>query len=134
MEDVLEFEGEYIGGQAGYTDRRQIKMRLAKENLVVAPSAFSSSYLGQPLFSIPYVSISSVQDMPSERISTLRVLISPIGGLLWRKNEHYLAVTFKDDLDMEHTTIFKMKKPEEAQAAVYDKVVTAKFQKKRLGK
>jgi len=43
-----------------------------------------------------------------------------------------LKLTFKDELDMEQTCVFNMKKLEDSQKAIYDRTVEAK--KKRLAK
>jgi hypothetical protein len=63
-----------------------------------------------------------VESLPSEKISTLRVLISPIGGLLFRKKELFLTLSFKDNINMEQSIVFRMNKPDEVHKAIYDRV------------
>jgi len=128
-EDVLEFEGEYLGGHVKYPDRGHVVLQLTDENLFVAPYA-PGQCLGPPFLSIAYPDMTSVQNVPYEKISTLRVLISPLGGLIFRKNEHLLTLTFKDELDMEQTVAFKIKNTEKIHEAIYGRVVKAKKKKK----
>jgi len=164
LNDVLEFEGEYLGGHPKLSPNNLIKLQIKKENLIVADNeykqkagTYSWSQSKEQLLSIPYSEISSVKNFPHKEISTrakvllilgamavvvlfVYILIFVFFGLLvlgvialaLRKNKPHLTLTFKDELDMEQTAFFKMKKPEETLRAIYDAVVDAK--KKRLGK
>jgi hypothetical protein len=148
LDDVLEFEGEYLGGHPKLSPNYLIKLQIEKENLIVA---------GKHLLSIPYAEKSSVKNFPHKEFSTLAKVLLFLGavfvvvffanillfvvigllalgliGLFYRRNKPQLNLTFKDELDMEQTVVFKMKKPEETLRAIYDRVVEAK--KKRLGK
>ena len=129
------FEGEYLGGHVDLKANQHVLMQLDNKKINVHPYPYPrGKKLDAPFLSISYEDVSSIQNVPSERISTLRVLaLGIIPGLIWRKNEHCLTLTFKDELDMEQTIAFKMKKTQELHEEIYDRVVEAK-KKKKLGK
>jgi hypothetical protein len=117
---VLEFEGHYLGGHVDFPDRWPVILQLSDENLFVALYA-PGQCLGPPFLSIPYANISNVQNAPNE---------SAVPGLICLKGENYLTLSFRDELDMEQTVVFKIKKTDKAPSAIYDKVVEAKKNKK----
>lgn len=122
--DIKEFTGEYLGGHVDYPDVGPVLMQLNEDSLFVAAySPLSHMALGQPFLAIPYENITSVQSLPFEKISTLRFLtLGAATGLLWRKNEHLLTVSFKDDLGIEQTVAFKLKHIKEAHAEIYNRI------------
>jgi hypothetical protein len=125
---MKEFTGEYLGGHVDYPDVGPVLLQLNDESLFVAPySPLSHMALGQPFLTIPYANIASVQSVPYEKISTLRFLtFGAATGLFWRKNEHLLTVTFKDDLGIEQTVAFKLKQVEKAHTELYNRIAKPK--------
>ena len=157
---LVEFEGEYVEGNLKISqEHSNIKLQLQEENLTLTRN---SVLFDDSLHSIPYGEVSSVQNILHKEIrSSMKallvlvviglvflvvfngflglvvfgLLVLAVLGLItfsWRKSVPLLTLTFKDDVDMEQTAVFKMKEPQEAYAAVYDKVVEAK--KKKHGK
>lgn len=141
---MSEFQGEYIGGniilnnlfETFYTKQFGIPKSLIKNNLILrvdaqkiellpcfprTPSKLASQ---KPIFIIPIKAITNVQAVPYEHISTLRVFaLGVVPGLLWRKNNSYLNVSFKDDFDMEQSTVYRIDKINEAYQAIYNSIV-----------
>ena len=134
--EVLEFKGEYLGGHVKFPDKCYIVLQLGDNILDVTYPHLKYDFRAreEPFISIPYEDISSIQSLPREKIDTLRVLAVGLVGVLWRKKEFYLTLTFKDDLDMNQSIVFKMEKPEKAQRAIYDKVAEAKKKKRKVAK
>jgi hypothetical protein len=123
-EDIVEFKGEYLGGHVNYPDIGPVLLQLNEESLFIAPySPLSGTALGQPFLTIPFADITGVQSLPYEKISTLRFLaLGAVAGLLWRKNEHILTISFKDESNIEQTVAFKLKNTAKVHAAVYERI------------
>jgi hypothetical protein len=116
MAEENEFEAHYIGGHTMFPDRLPVLMQLSDEYLFVALYA-PGQCLGPPFLSIPYATISNVQDTPCE---------IAVPDLIKRKGENYLTLTFKDEFDAEQTVVFKIRKSEKAPSAIYKRVDEAK--------
>jgi len=134
--EILEFEGEYLGGHVNYPRKCSVLLRLDDKKIDVVPQKLWMNKLTSehPAISILYESISSIQNVPEEKISSLRFLVlGPIPGLLWRKKEFYLHLTFKDKdgADMDQNMVFKMKGSVETYQAIYEEVAYAKRNKKQ---
>jgi hypothetical protein len=121
LQEIEEFAAEYLGGHVNYPDVGPVLIQLNEAQLFVAPySPLSHTALGQPFIAVPYTDITGIQSVPYERISTLRFLaLGATAGLLWRKNEHILTVSFKDEAGIEQTIAFKLRYAKEAHAAIY---------------
>jgi hypothetical protein len=116
MAQENEFEAHYLGGHTMFPDRLPVLMQLCDECLFVALYALGQC-LGPPFLSVPYTTISNIQDMPSE---------IAVPDLIMRKGENYLTLTFKDEFDAEQTVVFKIRKSEKAPSAIGKRVVEAK--------
>jgi len=145
-----EFEGEYLGGHPKVPDERHVKLHLDEEKLAVT----KYDHPNEPLFSIQYTEISGVQNLPNNGVSStartflflgavlaiLALLFLGMFGLFlglflvclglislaFSHGKPHLTLGFKDELGMEQKAVFKMKKPDEALRAVYDRAVEAK--------
>ncbi len=130
---ISEFHGEYLGGHVKFPDKCKILLKLGNEAIDVYPDDSSSkSWVPpEPFLTISYKTITNIQNVPSDKIDTLRVLaIGLIGGLLWRKKENVLLLTFKDDIGFDQTVVLKMLNTEGVHEAVYSKVAELKRNKK----
>ena len=129
----IEFQGEYLGGHTRFQSQNNIVMLLQSTEIsIYTAHAFSQVVsLRQPFLIIPYDNIVGIQKTTSDKIDTLRVLaVGVVGGLLWRKKELFLSLSFMDDIGINQTLIFKMKDVDEAQWKIYDKVAQTKKNKK----
>lgn len=128
----MEFEAEYIGGHPAISGKRKVKLMLEADKLLVCSGEFKSAFWGAPLLTIPLVNILNVANMPAQQLSALQFFGSgaPPGLMIPFKDS--LKLSFRDELDMEQTCVFSMKKLEEAQREIYDRVIQEK--KKRLGR
>lgn len=50
---------------------------------------------------------------------------------MWRKNEHLLTLTFKDEAGMEQTVAFKLRNTDKAHEEIYDRAVEARKKAKQ---
>jgi hypothetical protein len=127
-DDVLEYNCEYLGGHVKFPDKGSVILQLGEEEIYVA--AYTPSTIILPFLAIPYKDITGVQAVPYEKISTLRTFaFGSLVGLMWRKNEHLLTLAFKDELGMEQTVAFKIKKTDKVHEEIYDRAVTARKKK-----
>ena len=120
-DDILEFEGNYLGGHAMFPDRCPVILQLSDEYLFVAPYA-PGQCLGPPFLSILFTAISNAQNVPSERA---------FPNLIQVEGDNYLTLTFTDELDKEQMVVFKIKKTEKAISIIYERVAEAKAKAKQ---
>ena len=114
------FKGEYLGGHPAFPKKSNVHLLLESQNLSIPELDLSISYR----------SIKRIENMTKEKISATRVVFLGIAGALWKKEQQYMVLTFRDkaagnDLSL----IFKMNQIEEAQPSIYQKIVAAKAKK-----
>jgi hypothetical protein len=116
-EEKTEFKGEYLGGHSFYPKKRDVKLILEPENLVVKDMNLT----------IAYRDISNIENMTKDKISAKRVILLGLVGALWKKEELYMVLTYNDRVaNTEQNMIFKMDKLEEAQQAIYGRLAAAR--------
>lgn len=129
----MQFEGEYFGGNfnlktdAGLQKTNVLLKIEDKLSVYLAIAPLSHQYRAQSALSIAYGDIVRIENMPSERIGALRLMVmpTPMAAAL-RKKEYYLNVTFRDLIGMEQNIVFKVKQADECYKAVYDKVAESR--------
>ena len=111
------FKGEYLGGHSAFPKKRDVHIILEEEALTIPELALK----------IPYRDIISIENMTKEKISAARVLLLGIVGALWKKEQLFMVLKYHDStLNAEQSMVFKMDKIEEAQRAIYNRMVAAK--------
>jgi hypothetical protein len=115
-----EFIGEYLGGHPAFPKKSNVHLILEAQNLVVHELGLS----------IPYRNIKRIENMTKDKITATRVLLLGIVGALWKKEQLYMVLTYRDkaagnDLSM----VFKMEKIEKVQPLIYQKMVNARAKK-----
>lgn len=122
---MAEFEGECIGKQKFHT-----VLKLGNEKIDVIPL---DHYPDEYALSIPYKSITEVQVLTSAQVSSFLAIgnntemlaltagVSILSNMVFNKPKIFLVVTFNDEFGTLNVA-FKMKKAEEAQNAINDKI------------
>ena len=122
-----EFQGEYLGGHVKFPDKTKIFLEFDKNAILFFPDSSSEWIPANPFLKIPYANVTNIQNIPSDKIDTLRVVaIGLIGGLLWRKKEPVLLLTFKDEIGFDQTIVLKMVYTEYVHEVIYGKIAEAK--------
>jgi len=111
-----EFKGEYLGGHAAFPQAVYIRLQLEENVLRIHGLNLD----------IPYKAITEIKNVTKQKIDTDRVLLLGILGALWKKEELYLVLTYADSSNMSQSMVFKIYELNEAQPAIYAKVVAAK--------
>lgn len=129
LSPLAEFDGECVGGLHKF----HMVMKLYKEKIDVVPIGYYAKFI----LSIPYKSISEVQVLTGAQTSSFLAIgnnsemlaltagVSLLSNILLNKPKLFLVLTFKDEFGIEQSVAFKMKKAEEAQHSIYDKVAQA---------
>jgi hypothetical protein len=76
---------------------------------------------------IPYKNIKRLENMTKDKITAARVVFLGIAGALWKKEQLYTVIKYKDaksksDLSL----VFKFDKIKEVQPMIYQKMVESK--------
>ena len=108
-----QYNGEYLGGSTAQKRGFQILMKF--ENTAINLFQYYSDkqrrnelVSDRPFISIPYNNVVGVNVVSQESISTLRVFVlGLIPGLIFRKNEKFLLLTFKDEGGLEQNFVFR---------------------------
>jgi hypothetical protein len=116
----IEFAGEYLGGHPAFPTKRDVYLRVGVQNLVIPELRLS----------IPYQNIKRIENMTKDRITTTRVFFLGVVGALWKKEQLYMVLTYRDKASRSNLSmVFRMNKIEEVQPLIYQKVINAKAKK-----
>jgi hypothetical protein len=125
---MAEFEGECIGAHKFHT-----VLKLGNEKIDVIPL---DHYPEEFALSILYKSITEVQVLTSAQVSSFLAIgnnaemlaltagVSILSNIVFNKPKMFLVISFKDEFGPLNVA-FKMKKTEEAQNAINDKITQA---------
>lgn len=127
--EPVAFWAEYVGGHPMYPKKREVNLVLEREQLVVQEVVWGSYQTDNPpiRFSVPYKDIKRVENMTREKIDSGCVLLLGVLGALWKEEKTYMVVTSNDRVaKQEQSLVFDVEKLEEAQQALYQRVVAAR--------
>jgi len=112
-----EFKAEYLGGHSAFPKKRDVKLILEPDQLVIEKMDRT----------FPYKQIKNIENMTKDKISAKRVILLGVIGALWKKEKTYLVLTVEDPVaKKDQDMIFDVEKIEEAQPLIYQKVAAAK--------
>jgi hypothetical protein len=118
--EKMEFTGEYLGGHPAFPVKSNVHMMLGAENLIIDELE---------LF-VPYKNIKRIENMTKEKITATRVFLLGIVGALWKKEQLYMVLTYRDKAaDNDLSMVFRMDRIEEVQPLIYQKMINAKAKK-----
>ena len=118
------FTGEYLGGHPAFPKKKNVQLILGAQNLVVR-SPFQVMEL-----SIPYRSIKRIENMTKDKITATRVIFLGIAGALWKKEQLYMVLTYRDKAAGNNlSVVFKVDQIEKAQPLIYQRMLNAKARK-----
>lgn len=120
MDAAQEFAGEYLGGHPAFPKKSRVHLSLEEQDLVISEMEVS----------IPYRNIKRIESMTKEKITAARVLFLGIVGALWKKEQLYMVLTYKDGASRSNISmIFKLDEIEKAQPSIYQRMIDAKSKK-----
>ena len=113
-----EFDAEYMGGHKAYPKKRDVKVLIYEDRLVIEK--------GLDL-EIPFGSISNIENSDAQRITKTRVLLTGvIVGLLWKKKFLYTVIDYNDGI-VDQTIILDLHRAvEKVQGIIYERMLRSK--------
>jgi hypothetical protein len=112
-----EFKAEYLGGHSAFPKKKDVKLILEPDQLVIEKMGLS----------FPYKQIKNIENMTKDKISAKRVILLGVIGALWKKEKIYMVLTVDDPVaKKDQDMVFDVEKIEEAQPLIYQKVTMAK--------
>jgi len=81
----------------------------------------NENYKNKPSITIPYESISSIENADESKISAFRVAMLGIVGGLWKKKHIYTVIVYRDEFGEKTIVLDFGKDVEEAQPMIYKK-------------
>lgn len=75
---------------------------------------------------ISYEDMTNVETLTEEQMKLGRVLVFGLYGALWKKNEPYTLIQYKDELGQEHGIAMEFNNIETSQRLIYQKIVENK--------
>lgn len=119
----IHFGAEYMGGHKMYPKKTDCDVRMFNDSIEVEFGRIHKNKIV-----IPYERITELTTEDEKRITKTRVLLTPLLiGLLWKKKFRYSVIEYIDTVGINQTVIIDFhRKAEDAQQAIYNKMVEAK--------
>jgi hypothetical protein len=125
-----EYEGAYLGGSIQHGNGMRVLLRFSGVGLGFFQFKSDKSqelFSNKPFISMAYNDIIGIQVVNQERISSLRwIVLGAIPGLLWRTNDKFLLLLFKDSIGLEQSLVFRFKDNWVVQSTIQNKVAQHK--------
>lgn len=119
----IHFGAEYMGGHKMYPKKTDCDVRMFNDSIEVEFGRIHKNKIV-----IPYGDITELTTEDEKRITKTRIIFTPLLiGLLWKKKFRYSVIEYIDTVGIKQTVIIDFhRKAEDAQQAIYSKMVEAK--------
>ena len=96
-------------------------MILGRESLVIPEFELS----------ITYINLKRIENMTRDKISAARVVFLGVVGALWKKEQQYMVLTYRDKYAGNNLSlVFKMPHLEDVQPFIYNKMIEGRRKNK----
>jgi len=110
------YKAKYLGGHAAFPKQMKIELQLMPDHIFIPE---------MPL-KIPYKNIVNIQSLTKEKLTAMRLLFLNILAFAMKKKKLYMMLSFKDEAGLTHNMIFDVKKIDEVQPVIYQRMMQAK--------
>jgi hypothetical protein len=107
---------EYIGGHKAYPKKCGTDLLIYRDRLLIE----------KPEITIPFASVSNIENQTAEHITKTRVLFTGLIGLFWKKKYLYTVIDFNDGFDNQSVILDLHIDVEEAQQIIYQRIVESR--------
>ncbi len=122
----LRIRGAYLGGSVQHGNGMRVLLRFTDNGLGFFQFKSEKSqelFSDKPFISVAYGDIIGIQVVNQERISSFRwIVFGAIPGLLWRINNRFLLLSFKDAVGLEQGLVFQFRDNGVVQSTIQNRV------------
>ena len=112
------YKAKYLGGHSAFPKSMDVHLNLMPENLVIPEFPLE----------ISYGKIKNVQGMTQEKLTATRLFLLGLFAFALKKKKLYMVLTYEDEVGIEHNPVFDLKKIEEVQPVIYQRMINARKQ------
>jgi hypothetical protein len=106
----------YIGGHRAFPKQKHTKVKVYGDGIELEALKLT----------VPYSSMTNIENMDDKKISAIRVVALGVIGVLWKKKVVYTVIQYNDGVDEQTIMLDFGKEIDKIQPLIYQKMLVAK--------